>query len=153
MHLDTFDRRILDILQADCMRSHAAIGREVGLSGSAVRRRIQAMRASGVIAREVAILGEGVAGLTVVVTVELDRETKDVYDALRDSMCADDHVLQCYFTAGQLDIVLIVAVSSPEDYKAWAERTLLGNPSVRRFESFFAWSTAKSTTKRPSSCG
>lgn len=149
MDLDAFDQRILDIVQSDCTRAHAAIGREVGLSGSAVRRRIQAMRAANVIAREVAILGEGAGGLTIVVTIELERESKDVYDTLQASIRGDDHVLQCYLTTGQLDLVLIVAACSPEDYKDWADRKLLSNPAVRRFESHVVWSTAKFTTKRP----
>lgn len=149
MDLDAFDQRILDILQSDCTRTHAAIGREVGLSGSAVRRRIQAMRAAGVIAREVAILGEGAGGLTIIVTVELERESKEVYDAVRKSVRGDDHVLQCYLTTGEFDLVLIVAACSPEDYKDWADRTLLANAAVRRFESHVVWSTAKFTTKRP----
>lgn len=149
MDLDGFDQRILDILQSDCTRAHAAIGREIGLSGSAVRRRIQAMRASGVIASEVAILGESAGGLTIVVTIELERESKEVYEALREAMRADAHVLQCYLTTGQLDLVLIVAARSPEDYKDWADRTLLANPAVRRFESHVVWSTAKFTTRRP----
>jgi Lrp/AsnC family leucine-responsive transcriptional regulator len=131
------------------MRAHAAIGDEIGLSGSAVRRRIQALRDAGVIAREVAILSESVAGLTIIVTVELERETKEVYDAFRDAMHSDEHVLQCYMTAGQYDLVLIVAARSPEDYKEWSDRTLLGNSSVRRFESFVSWSTVKFTTRRP----
>src|SRR5262245_33044101 len=107
MTLDDFDRRILDILQSDCTRAHAEIGDEVGLSGSAVRRRVQAMRAAGVIDREVAILGERFSGLTVVVMIELERETPEIYAAFKDAMQKDDRVLQCYAVTGRFDVVLL----------------------------------------------
>jgi len=151
MQLDRLDQRILTILQDDCTRSHAQIGEEVGLSGSAVRRRIQAMRDGGVIAREVAILSEqaGVGGITVVVTVTFERETQEAYDAFRDAMRREERVLQCYATAGQFDFVVVVAAKSPEDYERWGEATLMSNPALRRYDSFVVWSTVKFTTKRP----
>lgn len=151
MELDRFDRKILDILQTDCSRTHAAIGREVGLSGSAVRRRIQTMRKERVIAREVAILGEaaGVGGITVIVTVVFERETPEAYRAFRTAVKNDKRVLQCYATSGQFDFLLVVAAKSPEDYEIWGERTLLNNPALRRYESYVVWSAVKFTTKRP----
>jgi Lrp/AsnC family transcriptional regulator, leucine-responsive regulatory protein len=151
MQLDRLDQSILAILQDDCTRSHAWIGEQVGLSGSAVRRRVQAMRESGVIAREVAIVGAqaGVGGITVVVTVTFERETREAYDAFRETMLRDDRVLQCHATAGQFDFILVVAARSPEDYEAWGEATLMSNASLRRYDSFVVWSTVKFSTKRP----
>lgn len=149
--MDKLDGQILEILQVDCTMPHARIGERVGLSGSAVRRRIQALRSSGVIAREVAILGEktNAAGITVVVTVAFEKETKRDYDAFRALMRKDDRVLQCYATAGQFDFVLVVTAESPEDYEAWGERVLMSNSALRRYDSFVVWSTVKFSTKRP----
>ncbi|MEO0815988.1 MAG: AsnC family transcriptional regulator, partial [Pseudomonadota bacterium] len=48
--LDRFDRAILKRIQTDNTLSHARIGEDVGLSPSAVRRRIAILRESGVIA-------------------------------------------------------------------------------------------------------
>jgi Lrp/AsnC family transcriptional regulator, leucine-responsive regulatory protein len=151
MNLDSLDRRILDFLQTDCTRSHAAIGDDVGLSGSAVRRRIDAMRKAGVIAREVAILGDAAVegGITVIVTVSFERESRETYDAFRAAMRNEECVLQCYATAGQFDFVLVVVAKSPAEYEAWGERTLMSNPAVRRYDSFVVWSTVKFTTRRP----
>lgn len=150
MELDRLDRRILDLLQDDCARSHASIGAEVGLSGSAVRRRIEAMRAHGVIAREVVLLGEGAGGgITVITSVAFERETPTLYDAFRTAMRHEARVLQCYATAGQFDFILIVAARSPEDYEKWGEETLMSNPAIKRYDSFVVWSTVKFTTKRP----
>lgn len=150
--MDDFDRNILDILQTDCTLAHAEIGKRVGLSGSAVRRRVGALQRSGVIARQVAILGPEAkeAGITVIVTVAFERESPEAYDAFRRTMRQEERVLQCYSTAGQFDFLLVVAAASPEDFEIWGERTLMSNPDLRRFESFVVWSTVKFTTRRPS---
>lgn len=150
MQLDLFDKSILAILQDDCQQSHAQLGEAVGLSGSAVRRRIKAMRDSGVIAREVAILGDGWqgAGITVIVTVAFQQESRKAYDSFRKLMRSDPHVLQCYATAGQFDFILVVTAASPEDYERWGEETLMSNAALRRYDSYVAFSTVKFDTKR-----
>jgi Lrp/AsnC family leucine-responsive transcriptional regulator len=47
--LDTIDRRILDLLQADARMSNAAIARDVDLAPSAVFQRIRKLESQGVI--------------------------------------------------------------------------------------------------------
>lgn len=149
--VDPLDARILDILQTDCTLPHARIGEIVGLSGSAVRRRIEALRKSGVIAREVALLSEnaGKTGITLVVTMAFERESPSVYEAFRKAMRADPAVLQCYSTSGQFDFMLVVAAPSPEAYEEWGQALLGAHPAIKRFDSFVVWSTVKFTTKRP----
>ena len=52
--MDQFDRNILDILQRDCQRKAETIAAMVGLSPSAVQRRLKRLRAEGIItARDV----------------------------------------------------------------------------------------------------
>jgi Lrp/AsnC family transcriptional regulator, leucine-responsive regulatory protein len=151
MKLDEFDLAILDALQSDCTQPHATLGERVGLSGSAVRRRIARMRKAGVIAHEVAILGAAVqpAGVTIIVTVTFAQETPAAVRAFRETMQRDPRVLQCYATAGQFDFILLVAAQSPADYEAWGERVLMSNAMLKRYDSFVVWSTVKFTTKRP----
>lgn len=148
--MDSFDRAILDVVQDDSSLTHADIGDIVGLSGSAVRRRIQALKAQGVIAREVALLGPEAkaGGITVIVTVAFEKESKPAYDAFRATMLAEPCVLQCYATAGQFDFVLVVAAASPGEYETWGERVLMSNAALRRYDSYVVWSTVKFTTKR-----
>ena len=148
--MDAFDRKLLEILQTDCTLSHAEMGRRVSLSASAVRRRLSALRESGIIAAEVAVLGSGAHnGITVITSVAFERETPAVYEDFRARMRTDPHVLQCYSVAGQADFILVVAAASLEAYEAWGERVLLADGAVRRFDSYVAWSTTKFTTRRP----
>lgn len=138
-------------MQIDCTRTHADIGAEVGLSGSAVRRRIQALRAAGVIAREVALLSDAAhpSGITLIVTVSFEKETRKTNESFRAAMGREARVLQCYATAGQFDFVLVVVAKDPADYEAWSERVLMSNSALRRYDSFVVWSTVKFTTRRP----
>ena len=53
--LDRFDRAILTRLQADGRETHESIGAHIGLSASAVLRRVKKLEEAGVIARYVAL--------------------------------------------------------------------------------------------------
>lgn len=148
--MDGFDRKLLDLVQQDCSLSHGELGRRVSLSASAVRRRLAAMKASGIIVGEVALVSsQGQTGITVIVSVTFHQETVEGYDAFRARMLADARVLQCYSVAGQFDFMLVVAARDPADYEQWGERVLMADPVIRRFDSFVAWSTTKFTTRRP----
>ncbi len=54
--LDRIDRQILTLLRQDGRMSHAAIAKEVGLSGPAVHERVRKLEQNGVIAGYTAIL-------------------------------------------------------------------------------------------------
>ncbi|MFN9250017.1 MAG: Lrp/AsnC family transcriptional regulator, partial [Brevundimonas sp.] len=73
IELDSVDRRILRLLQADGRMTNADLAREVALSESACLRRLKALEASGVIARYAAVIAERAVGLpiSVFVTVTL----------------------------------------------------------------------------------
>ncbi|MGH2734006.1 MAG: Lrp/AsnC family transcriptional regulator [Actinomycetota bacterium] len=54
--LDRIDRRILKLLRQDGRISHAAIAKEVGLSGPAVHERVRKLEQSGIVAGYTAVL-------------------------------------------------------------------------------------------------
>lgn len=75
--LDEMDIKILRILQEDCTRPVADIGKEVGLSTTPCWRRIQKLEEAGVIRRRVAILDAQKvnAGVTVFVSIKTDKHS------------------------------------------------------------------------------
>ena len=147
--LDAFDAAILKIVQRDNQRSHAAIGEQVGLSGSAVRRRLSAMRRSGVITQDVSILGPALSGVTLIVSVAFGHESPEIYDRFETQMRSLDEVQQCYHVAGALDFVLIVVMASLEAYEDWAKRQFMANEAIKRYDTTVVWSCKKFTTARP----
>ena len=69
--LDTFDVKILNLLQRDSTMSLADISAKVGLSSTPCWRRIQKLEEAGVIRRRVALLDRGALNVRVTVFVAI----------------------------------------------------------------------------------
>jgi DNA-binding Lrp family transcriptional regulator len=67
IHLDQTDRRILDLLQTEPGINASEIGEKIGLSQSAVWRRIQSLREDGVIREQPVKLDREKVGLNTMV--------------------------------------------------------------------------------------
>ncbi len=141
--LDGFDRAILDLVQADNLLTHAELGQRVGLSASAVRRRLARMRQGGVIVADVALVDPAALGLTFLVSVRFGREVPSRLAAFRAAIQSEACVSQCYSVAGDIDFVLVVHATDPAAYEAWGERVLMGNPDIERYSSTLVWSRVK----------
>jgi DNA-binding Lrp family transcriptional regulator len=92
------------------------LGVEVGLSESAVHRRLGRLRRSGVLARVVALLEPRrlTPVMTSIVLVALDRDSATAHAAFRERMRAEGRVQQCYSIVGQRDyVVVLVTRGSP----------------------------------------
>ena len=88
--LDDLDRKLLDLLQDDAARPLYELGDLVGLSASAVQRRLSRYRSSGVIAKQIAVLNpDAVPGAVLAcVLVTLERETKRLHSDFRQRVLA-----------------------------------------------------------------
>ena len=82
--LDKFDLDLLKLVQSDASASAEALGAAVGLSGSAVLRRLRQLRETGIINREIAIVATDKLGprLRIIANVELERDRADQLGAL-----------------------------------------------------------------------
>ena len=132
--LDAFDRKILDIVQRGCQVKAEDIAGRVGLSASAVQRRIKRLREQGAIRAEVAVLDRSVAGRSITLIAGLEIE-RDNYRALADFKAWADTVeaiQQVYYVTGQVDLVLVVVARDMADYDALCARLMAGNPMIRR---------------------
>ena len=72
LQLDDLDRKLLDLLQIDAARPLSQLGDLVGLSASAVQRRLSRYRSSGVIAKQIAVLNPDAVPGTVLACVHGD---------------------------------------------------------------------------------
>jgi Lrp/AsnC family transcriptional regulator, leucine-responsive regulatory protein len=144
--LDALDRKILARYQFDTRVPALAIGEEVGLSAAAVQRRIKRMRETGVIIKAIAQIDATAIGLpvTVVVHVNIERETLQHIDAFKAAMRARPDVQQCWYTTGLTDFILIVRVASMAAYDQFARDALLSNDNVAKFTSYVVLAEVKS---------
>jgi len=142
--LDDFDHRLLDLLQRDAARTLNALGEAVGLSASAVQRRLGYYRRNGLL-REVAVLDPGVLPATTLVAalVTMERDTQRVHAAFRARMRAAPEVQQCYALAGDWDYLVIMAVSSVADYREAAERLFVDEGNIKRYDTRLVFDAVK----------
>jgi Lrp/AsnC family transcriptional regulator, leucine-responsive regulatory protein len=143
--LDELDRKLLDLLQNDAARPLYELGDRVGLSASAVQRRLSRYRSSGVIAKQIAVLDPDVVAGTVLacVLVTLERETKKLHGAFRQKLIATAEVQQCYDLAGAWDYLVIVATSSMPRCRTVIDELFLDAPNVKRYETLFIFEPIK----------
>ncbi|EHR61412.1 transcriptional regulator [Saccharomonospora cyanea NA-134] len=134
---DSIDHRLLRLVQEDASRTLRELGEQVGLSPSAVQRRLRGYRAAGVIAREVAVLDPTVLGATTlaVVLVTLDRESAQHHAEFRSRMRAEPRVQQCYDVAGPWDYVVVLVAESLTECRVLSDRLFLNDENVRRYDT------------------
>lgn len=142
--LDDFDHRLLDLLQRDSSRTLTALGDAVGLSASAVQRRLGRYRRNGLL-REVAVLDPAALPATTLVAalVTMERDTLRVHAAFRARMRAAPEVQQCYALAGDWDYLVLLAVSSVADYREAAERLFVDEGNIKRYDTRLVFDAVK----------
>ena len=148
--LDAFDHRLLDLLQADAGRTLTALGEAVGLSPSAVQRRIKRYRETGLL-RQVAVLDADAfpAVVLAAVWVTMERESVRQLNAFYARMRAAPEVQQCYQLAGDWDYLVIMATTSVGAYREAAERLFKVDGNIKRYETRLVFDTVKRNLRLP----
>src|ERR1044072_6181360 len=108
--LDEMDVKILKILQQDCTRSVADIGKEVGLSTTPCWRRIQKLEEAGAIQRRVAILDAAKvnAGGMVFGSIKTDKHSLAWLETFHGALADFPEVIEFYRMSGDVDYLLRV---------------------------------------------
>ena len=140
---DEFDHRLLALLQRDAGATLTALGEAVGLSPSAVQRRITRYRKAGLL-RQVAILDPKPLGITLAaVWVAMERESARVHAAFATRMRAAPEVQQCYVLSGEWDYLVILATTGVAHCREVAERLFHDEGNVRRYETRMVFDAVK----------
>ncbi len=153
--LDKLDRAILRSLQQNGRETYDVIGEQVGLSPSAVLRRVKRLEESGVIDSYVALVRPETVGLglTAYINVRLEKhlEThkRNPMDLFRASVQAWPEVVECVSLTGEMDYLLRVVVADMAHYSRFIMDTLLKHPSVQDCKSSFVLDRVKTTTAVP----
>ena len=143
--LDPIDRKLLCLLQENARLPAEKIGATIGLSPSAVQRRISRLRASGIIAAEVAIIDAKAVGfpLSMIVDIEVERERPELLAEFKRWIAHEDAVQEAWYVTGDCDFVLVVTARNVEDYDAIMQRLVSENRNIRRFRTRVALGTLK----------
>ena len=153
--IDKLDRAILRRLQENGRETYDVIGEQVGLSPSAVLRRVKRLEEAGVIDRYVALVRPETVGLglTAYLNVRLEKyaETsmRNPMDVFRASVLTWPEVVECASLTGEMDYLLRVVVSDMAHYSRFIMDTLLKHPSVQDCKTSFVLDRVKATTALP----
>lgn len=133
--LDTFDAKILNLLQEDNRLTAQAIADDVGLSAAACQKRLKRLRSSGIIEAEVAMLSPKAAGmdLVAIVQVRVSRDNAQELDNFRQLMLEAPEVTQCYYVTGENNFILLVTMPNMAAYEAFSRKYFIENASVSQF--------------------
>ncbi|MGH8879888.1 MAG: Lrp/AsnC family transcriptional regulator [Stackebrandtia sp.] len=144
-NLDEIDTHLLDLLQHDAGRTLRELGTEVGLTPSAVQRRIARYRKSGLISRQVAVLDPHRLGATILaaVMVTLRRESVEHHRAFAERMRDTPQVQQCYSISGPWDYLVVLAAGSARDCSRLGDRLFKTDDNVQRYETSIVFDTVK----------
>jgi Lrp/AsnC family transcriptional regulator len=148
--LDEMDIKILRILQEDCTRPVADIGKEVGLSTTPCWRRVQKLEEAGIIRRRVAILDahQVNAGVTVFVSIKTDQHSHDWLEKFHSAVADFPEVVEFYRMSGEVDYLLRVAVPDIAAYDGFYKK-LIARIEIAKVSSAFAMEQIKYTTALP----
>ncbi|MCD2511073.1 Lrp/AsnC family transcriptional regulator [Comamonas endophytica] len=153
--IDKLDRAILRRLQENGRETYDVIGEQVGLSPSAVLRRVKRLEEAGVIDRYVALVRPETVGLglTAYLNVRLEKYTetskRNPMDVFRASVQTWPEVVECSSLTGEMDYLLCVVVSDMAHYSRFIMDTLLKHPSVQDCKTSFVLDRVKATTAVP----
>ncbi len=151
MRIAEVDRRILAALQQDSSLSMAELADKVGLSPSPCWRRVQKLKAEGVIRAEVALLDRARIGLKaqIFAQVKLSAQGSRHLDEFAEAIRRYPEVLECWVLMGPVDFLLRIVAPDVEHYERFFFEQLSRLPGVREITSTVALSEIKATTALP----
>lgn len=134
MALDGIDRRIIDELRVDGRASYADMGARIGLSPSAVKRRVDRLVASGVIRGFRVVLDPEIDGQGTEAHVELFCRGTVAPEELRRILSSIPNVVEAATVTGQADAILRLRAATMPDLEVALERVRLA-PQVDKTRS------------------
>ncbi len=134
MDLDGLDRAIIGALVADARATYAEIGQRVGLSASAVKRRVDRLRESGAITGFSARIEPRALGWTTEAYVELFCRGKTSPSEIGVAIARHPEVISACTVTGEADALLHIRATDMRHVERVIER-IAAEPFVVRTKS------------------
>lgn len=149
--LDSFDYKILKIVQKNNKVTSQELAKEVDLSSSACQRRLNSMRKTGIIERDISVLDRNQLNrkITIIVQIESDIEGTEPDIQFKKAMFDAPEVMQCYYVTGNYDYVLITTFIEMGDYEDFTNKYFLENPNIKHFTSMVVMNKVKENLSIP----
>ena len=144
------DLKILALLQEDCTRPVAEIGKAIGVSTTPCWRRIQKLEETGYIKSRVAVLDPAKvnAGVTVFVSIKTDTHSLAWLETFHKAVVDFPEVVEFYRMSGDVDYLLRVVVPDIGAYDVFYKK-LISLVEIAKVSSAFAMERIKYTPALP----
>jgi Lrp/AsnC family leucine-responsive transcriptional regulator len=145
VELDSFDRRILEVVEREGRISIAALAARVGLSKSPVQARLRRLEARGVIRGWRAVLDAQAVGRGHVAFVEvrLSDTREAALAAFNRAVLAVPEIEACHMIAGSFDYLLKVRTAGMPEYRALLAERVSVLPHVAATSTYVAMESVK----------
>ncbi|MDT7580230.1 MAG: hypothetical protein QOK35_1494 [Pseudonocardiales bacterium] len=134
VRLDAIDEKIITLLVEDARRSFADIGGRVGLTASAVKRRVDRLQAGGAISGFTVRLEPGALGWTVEGYVELYCRSSTSPQAIRAAVARFPEIVDASTISGEADALLRIVAADMRHFEHVLEQ-IGAQPFVARTKS------------------
>jgi DNA-binding Lrp family transcriptional regulator len=143
--LDDLDRKLLTELQQDGSLTSDRLAERVGLSPSAISRRVRRLENDGTIEKRLAVVDPARVGCgsLFIVGIEVERERPELVQKLRAWLTGEPYVQQSYYVTGSADYVILVTAPDIAGFDRKMSELMAANPNVRRFTTQVVMSTVK----------
>lgn len=151
VRIDATDRRILRLLQAEPGINAAAIGEKIGLSQSAVWRRMSGLKEQGVIKDQPTKIDRETVGLNTMVFahVKLTSHGRSNLSAFSEAVQDYPEVLDCYVMLGNVDFLLRIVTEDIKAYEQFFFEKLSQLEGIQEVNSSIVLSEAKHSSVLP----
>lgn len=152
MNLDSYDKKILEIIQKQGRISNQELADAINLSPSPCLRRVRQLEESGLIDGYVGLVNARKLGLTLlsIIQIVMDKHTPERFATFEQSIAQCKEVLECHLITGQsADYVLKVIVKDMDDFQQFLLHKLTRIEGVSGVHSSFVLKSPVNTTALP----
>ncbi|MBZ4021984.1 AsnC family transcriptional regulator [Rhodobacter sp. TJ_12] len=151
MQVDDVDRRILRQMLAGPGLARADLAERAGVTPASLWRRLEKLRAGGVIKGEEAVIDWRKLGWEVEVSLRftLDKADPRAFDEFLDAARAVPEVIEIQTFTGQTDVRLNLIARDMAHYQEIYRARILALPHIADMDSLMLISTLKDTSELP----
>jgi len=146
--LDSLDKAILEVLQADGRISNAELARRINLSPPATHARVRQLEKRGFIRQYTALLDRERTGFDLLCFVHMSLQLHQhvQIDEIQADIQQMSEVLEFYRLTGEFDYLLKVVVRHRKDLERFIIDRLTSIPGIARVQTSVVLTEIKSTT-------
>jgi Lrp/AsnC family transcriptional regulator, leucine-responsive regulatory protein len=141
--VDSIDAQLLSLLQEDCSRSLAQLGKLVGLSISGVNERLKKLRARGDVRAYVALINPQTVGYSTCAFVQVAIDGKKNERGFVEAVLKMPEIEECHHISGEFPYLLKIWAKDLHHLERLLDDTIKARTGVVRTQTSIVLSSPK----------